>query len=54
MADNNSNSNGAVGLVLGGIFAAAAVAFILTGGELGGQKKVHGDTDLPPVASGTK
>lgn len=50
MADNN-RSNGAAGLVLGGIFALAAALFILTGGELGGEKKVHGDQDLPPVAS---
>ena len=51
MADNN-RSNGAVGLVLGGIFAIAAMFFILTGGV--GVKEVNGDGDLPPIASGTK
>ena len=50
MTDNN-RPNGAVGLILGGIFAAAAIMFILTGGELGGEKKIKSDADLPPVAS---
>jgi len=40
-------------LLLGGVFALAAAFFILTGGELGGEKKVKGDADLPPVASPT-
>jgi hypothetical protein len=38
-------------LILGGICAAAAALFILSGGELGGEKKIKGDADLPPVAS---
>jgi hypothetical protein len=50
MTDNN-RPNGAVGLILGGICAAAAALFILTGGELGGEKKIKSDADLPPVAS---
>ena len=41
----------AIGLILGGIFAAAAALFILTGGELGGKKQIKSDADLPPVAS---
>ena len=53
MADNN-RPNGAVGLVLGSILALAAAAFMLSGGELGGEKKVNGDADLPPVASPDK
>ena len=50
MTDNNRPS-GTIGLILGGIFAAAAGLFILTGGELGGEKKIKSDADLPPVAS---
>jgi hypothetical protein len=55
MADNNSNgpAGATIGLLLGGVFALAAAFFILTGGELGGEKKVKGDADLPPVASPT-
>ena len=52
MADNN-RPHGAVGLILGGVFAIAAAMFILTGGQLGGKKQVNGDADLPPIASGT-
>jgi hypothetical protein len=53
MADNNApdNNRPSIGLILGGIFAAAAALFIFTGGELGGTKKVKSDADLPPVAS---
>jgi hypothetical protein len=50
MADNRRN--GALGLVLGGIFAIAAAVFILSGGV--GVKEVNSDADLPPIASGTK
>ena len=53
MADNN-RSNGAIGLMLGGIFALAAMVFILTGGQLGGVKEVNSDADLPPIASPEK
>ena len=49
MADNTST--GFLGAVLGGLVALAAVVFLITGGELGGTKKVQGDADLPPVAS---
>ena len=55
MTENNTEtpSKGGIGLILGGIFAVAAAFFIFTGGELGGEKKVKGDADLPPVASPT-
>jgi hypothetical protein len=54
---NNSNekpATGTVGLMLGGAFALAAVVFLLVGGEFGGEKKVHGDQDMPPIASPEK
>ena len=57
MADNNPNngpSTGTIGLMLGGLFALAAMVFILTGGQLGGVKEVKSDADLPPVASPEK
>jgi hypothetical protein len=50
MTDNNQGP-GTAGLLLGGVCVIAAAFFLLTGGELGGNKKVHGDADLPPVAS---
>jgi hypothetical protein len=49
----NQHSNGTFGLIVGGVVAAIAAVFILTGGELGGKKTVEGDQDLPPVASDT-
>jgi hypothetical protein len=49
MSDNKRN--GPLGLILGGIFAIAAAAFILSGGV--GVKEVNSDADLPPIASGT-
>ena len=45
--------NPAIGIILGGILVLSAAFFILTGGELGGEKKIKGDADLPPVASPT-
>ncbi len=55
MADSeNRAKNGTIGLVLGGAFALAAVVFLLVGGEFGGEKKIHGDQDLPPIASPEK
>lgn len=56
MTDNNRSDepkNGAIGLMLGGVLAVAAMVFILTGGQLGGVKEVNGDADMPPLASGT-
>lgn len=45
------SSTGVLGAILGGLVAVALVAFILTGGELGGKKTVHSDADLPPIAA---
>lgn len=47
----NNRSSGYLGAILGGLVAVAAVAFLLSGGELGGKKKVDGDDDLPPIAA---
>jgi len=47
----NRHNNGTFGLIIGGVVAAIAAIFILTGGELGGKKTIEGDQDLPPVAS---
>ena len=44
-------TNGTFGIIVGGIVAAIAVVFILSGGELGGKTTVEGDQDLPPVAT---
>jgi hypothetical protein len=44
MADKRLD--GYLGAVLGGLVAVAAVAFLLSGGEWGGEKKVEGDKDL--------
>ncbi len=46
-----NRDTGAFGLILGGIVAAAAIIFIMSGGELGGKKTVESDQDLPPVAA---
>jgi hypothetical protein len=59
MADDNDDKNerpatGTVGLMVGGAFALAAVVFLLVGGQFGGEKKVHGDQDMPPIASPEK
>jgi hypothetical protein len=54
MADNDNRPKRAIGLILGGVIAVAAAAFILTGGELGGVKEVTSDSDLAPVAPGKK
>jgi hypothetical protein len=50
MAENRG-STGYLGVVLGGLVAVMAIVFLLSGGELGGEKKVQGDHDLPPVTS---
>jgi hypothetical protein len=39
------------GLLLGGVVLLALVVFLVTGGELGGTKKVASDADLPQVTS---
>jgi hypothetical protein len=48
------DSTGTFGIIVGGVVAAIAVIFILTGGELGGKKTVEGDQDLPPVTTTDK
>ena len=50
----NKQSNGAFGIIIGGVVAVIAAIFILTGGELGGKKTVEGDQDLPPVTTTDK
>jgi hypothetical protein len=52
MADKASS--GPLGALLGGIVALAAVAFLLSGGEWGGKKKIESDDDLPPVVATQK
>ena len=49
-----NDGSGTFGIIVGGVVAAIAVVFILTGGELGGKKTVEGDQDLPPVATTDK
>jgi hypothetical protein len=44
------NENGTFGIIIGEIVAIAAIAFILSGGEMGGKKTIEGDQDLPPIA----
>ena len=46
-------NNSVFGIIIGGVVAAIAAMFILSGGELGGKKTVEGDQDLPPVAANT-
>ena len=49
-----SDGSGTFGIIVGGVVAAIAVIFILTGGELGGKKTVEGDQDLPPITNTDK
>jgi hypothetical protein len=49
-----NDGTGTFGIIVGGVVAAIAVIFILTGGELGGKKTVEGDQDLPPVTTTDK
>jgi len=48
-----NKDNGTFGIIIGGVFAAIAAIFILSGGELGGKKTIEGDQDLPPVVNDT-
>jgi hypothetical protein len=52
MAENRGSTS-YLGVVLGGLVAVAAIVFVLSGGELGGEKKVQGDQDLPPITKTT-
>jgi hypothetical protein len=55
MADNDEKpATGTIGLMLGGAFALAAAVFLLVGGQFGGEKKIQGDQDMPPIASPEK
>ena len=49
-----NDGSGAFGIIIGGVVAAIAFIFILTGGELGGKKTVEGDQDLPPITTTDK
>ncbi|HEY3223240.1 MAG TPA: hypothetical protein VGJ76_05545 [Pseudolabrys sp.] len=49
-----NESNGRLGIIVGGVVAVIAAIFILSGGELGGKKKVEGDQDLPPITTTDK
>ena len=46
-----NHGSGTLGLIIGGIVAAAAALFLLSGGELGGKKTIDGDQDLPPIST---
>lgn len=49
-----NDGSGTFGIIVGGVVAAIAIIFILTGGELGGKKTVEGDHDLPPITTTDK
>jgi len=49
-----NDGSGTFGIIVGGVVAAIAVVFMLTGGELGGKKTVEGDQDLQPVTTPDK
>jgi hypothetical protein len=49
-----NDGNGTFGIIIGGVVAAIAVIFILSGGELGGKKTVESDQDLPPITTTDK
>ncbi len=52
--DDNNRPVGSLGLFLSGLVIAAAALFFVTGGDLGGKKKIRGDADLPPISSPEK
>ncbi len=52
MPDNESSTT-RLGLLLAAAVAVAFVTFVVTGGDLGGTKKVESDADLPKVTSPT-
>jgi hypothetical protein len=45
---------GSFGIILAAVVIVSAMAFLLTGGDLGGRKKVEKDADLPKVTSPEK
>ena len=50
MADNNKSSP-SFSVILGGLVLLALAIFLVTGGNLGGTKKIASDADLPQVTS---
>jgi hypothetical protein len=48
---SNQRPNLGFAALLGAVVVLALVIFIVTGGQLGGSKKVASDADLPQVAS---
>jgi hypothetical protein len=48
---NQSLNNQALNGILGAVIAVALAIFLLSGGEHFGKTTVHGDADLPPVAT---
>jgi hypothetical protein len=48
---SNQRPNLGFAALLGGVVVLALVIFIVTGGQLGGSKKVASDADLPQVTS---
>jgi hypothetical protein len=53
MRDNGS-SNFGLGIILGGVVLLALAVFLVTGGDLGGTKRIESDADLPQVTSPTQ
>jgi hypothetical protein len=52
MTDNSSRS-GRLGAVIGALIVVVLAFLLLNGGENLGKKTVEGDSDLPPVATGS-
>ncbi len=50
MADNGRSYSG-FAIILGGVVFLALMFFLVTGGDIGGKKKVQSDADLPQVTS---
>jgi hypothetical protein len=48
---SNQGPNLSFALLLGGVVLLALMIFLVTGGQLGGSKKVASDADLPKVTS---
>jgi hypothetical protein len=42
---------GSFGLIVAAVVIITAMTFLLTGGDLGGRKKVEKDADLPKITS---
>lgn len=46
-----NKDSGIFGLIVGSLFAIAAVILIFSGGEFSGKKTHGGDQDLPPIVT---